>query len=138
MECIFCKIINKELPSCKIYEDDSFLAILDIMPVNYGHTLIIPKSHFRHILDMPDEYTEIIYKVVKKLSHAIKEALHCDGLNIIQNVEKAGGQEVYHSHLHIIPRYLDDSIRLSLNKKKYENINDMEIMAKKIVQFLPQ
>jgi histidine triad (HIT) family protein len=138
MDCVFCKIINGDLPACRVYEDDSFLAILDIMPVNYGHTLVIPKEHFKHILDMPDDYTESIYKVVKKISHAIKEALQCDGLNIIQNVEKAGGQEVYHSHLHIIPRYLDDSIRLSLNKKKYENNNAMQLMAEKISQFLSE
>jgi histidine triad (HIT) family protein len=135
MECIFCKIINKELPCAKIYEDDLFLAILDIMPINYGHTLIIPKKHFLHVLDMPDEYAERIYVIVKKISKAIKEALKCDGLNVIQNVEKAGGQEVYHSHLHIIPRFIGDSFSLKINKKKYEN-NEMEKMAKKIIQYL--
>jgi histidine triad (HIT) family protein len=136
MDCIFCKIINNELPSCKIYEDEEFLAILDIMPINYGHTLIIPKAHFKHILDMPESYAENIYKIVKKLSQAIKEALKCDGLNIIQNVEKAGGQEVFHSHLHIIPRYLDDAFKLNLSKKRYENNNAMQIVAEKISQYL--
>lgn len=138
MDCIFCKIIRDELPSSKIYEDSYFLAILDIMPVNYGHTLIIPKAHFTHILDMPDLYTENIYKVVKKLSHAIKASLQCDGLNIIQNVEKAGGQEVFHSHVHIIPRYLNDGIRFSLIKKKYENSDAMQQLAEKIAQYISQ
>jgi histidine triad (HIT) family protein len=136
MDCIFCKIINKELPSCRIYEDREFLAILDIMPINYGHTLIIPKTHFKHILDMPENYTENIYSIVKKVSQAIKEALKCDGLNIIQNVEKAGGQEVYHSHIHIIPRYLDDDFKFNLSKKRYENNNAMQIIAEKISQYV--
>ncbi|MDY6821451.1 MAG: HIT family protein [Deferribacterota bacterium] len=132
MDCIFCKIINGELPSKKIYEDEHYIAILDIMPVNYGHTLLIPKTHFRNILDMPDEYSNSIYYKVKQLAKAIKNGISCDGLNIIQNVESAGGQEVFHAHIHIVPRYKDDNFRLALQKKKYQDDAQMDRYAELI------
>lgn len=136
MDCIFCKIINGDFPSCKVFEDNDFAGILDIMPINLGHTLLIPKKHFRNIFDTPDDFTDKIYRVLKHISCGIKQALDCDGLNIIQNIEKAAGQEVFHSHIHIVPRYTDDAFSLNLKKKKYANDEDMIKFAKKIANYI--
>jgi histidine triad (HIT) family protein len=132
MECIFCKIIKGEIPSYKLYEDDVFIAILDIRPVHFGHSLLIPKKHFVNIYDTPQDIGEKIYPVLTKLSIAIKKATNCDGLNVIQNNEEAGGQEVFHSHIHIIPRFKNDGIKFSHIHKSYENNEEMKKMAENI------
>ncbi|BAI81358.1 histidine triad family protein [Deferribacter desulfuricans SSM1] len=136
MDCIFCKIISGEIPSAKVYEDDDFIAILDIRPVHLGHTLLIPKKHFRNIYDTDKEIGEKIYPVLVKLANAIKSALNCDGLNIVQNNEPAGGQEVFHSHIHLIPRYENDGIRFAIKHKQYESNEQMAEFAKKIANKL--
>lgn len=132
MDTIFSKIINGEIPSSKVYEDDDFIAILDIRPISLGHTLLIPKKYFVNIFDTPADVAEKIYPALIKLSNAIKLAVGCDGVNIIQNNGSAAGQEVFHSHLHIIPRYKDDKISFSTEHKSYENAEAMQEMALKI------
>ena len=132
MECLFCKIIKGEVACCKVFENDDFIAILDIMPVNLGHTLMIPKKHFRNILDTPDDIAAKVYPLLKQISCGLKKELNCDGLNIIQNIEPSGGQEVFHSHIHIIPRFADDGFKFSPKKKKYSCDDDMMRFAKKI------
>ncbi|MEC9491268.1 HIT family protein [Flexistipes sp.] len=136
MDCLFCKMKEGEIPCQRVYEDDDFFAILDINPINYGHTLLIPKKHFNNILDAPEDVGEKTYPVAQKIAKGIKQALKCDGINIIQNVEEAGGQEVFHSHLHIVPRFKDDNIRFSMKKKKYASDDDMCKFAKKIADVL--
>ncbi|MCA1926815.1 MAG: HIT family protein [Calditerrivibrio sp.] len=121
MDCIFCKIVEGVIPSAKIYEDSYFIAILDIRPINYGHTLLIPKEHHRNVLDVPDHLAEKVYPLVRKISLAIKKGLSADGLNIIQNVEQHGGQEVFHSHIHIIPRFKDDNLKFTPRNLSYES-----------------
>lgn len=133
MDCIFCKIIEGVIPSTKVYEDDEFIAILDIRPVNFGHTLLIPRAHFRNLLDTPDELAEKIYPVVKKVSTAIKKGLDADGLNIIQNIEQYGGQEVFHSHIHIIPRFKDDGLKFNPRGLTYSNDEERSKVANKII-----
>jgi histidine triad (HIT) family protein len=133
MDCIFCKIIEGVIPSTKVYEDDEFIAILDIRPVNFGHTLLIPRAHFRNLLDTPDELAEKIYPVVKKVSTAIKKGLEADGLNIIQNIEQYGGQEVFHSHIHIIPRFKDDGLKFNPRGLTYSNDEERNKIANKII-----
>lgn len=107
-DCIFCKIISGELPSCKAYEDENFLAFMDINPAVRGHTLIIPKYHCKNILDTPDDVATNFYTVIKKVSIAVKSAFDAEGIFIFQQNEKAAGQEVFHSHVHIVPRYKND------------------------------
>jgi histidine triad (HIT) family protein len=108
---IFTKIINKELPAHIIYEDDQFLAFLDINPVNVGHSLLIPKQACRNIFDMPENLVGEFGKIAQKISRALKKALKADGLNLIMNNERAGGQIIFHAHLHIIPRFLNDGLK---------------------------
>lgn len=102
-ETIFTKIINKEIPSSIIYEDDKHLAFLDIFPFEKGHTLVIPKKHFKTIFDMPEkEYLEL-QKIVLKVAKHLENELNC-GVNIVQNNKKIAGQEINHVHFHVIPR----------------------------------
>ncbi|UOD35564.1 HIT family protein [Deferribacteraceae bacterium V6Fe1] len=136
MDCIFCNLIKGNLPCSRFYEDENFVAILDIRPVNLGHALLIPKKHFVNVLDAPDDVSEKVYPVIKKITNAMKQAYKCDGFNIIQNVEEAGGQEVFHSHIHIIPRYKEDGIRFGIPHKSYGSQEDMCLWAKKVADIL--
>ena len=102
---IFAKIIRGELPAEKIFENDKVLAFMDIMPRSPGHLLVIPKSSARNILDIDDENLCEVIKVVKKLAIASKKAMNATGVTIQQFSEADGGQEVFHLHFHIIPRY---------------------------------
>lgn len=114
--CLFCKIINNEIPSYKIYEDEKFLAFLDISQATVGHTLIVPKKHYANIFELDDEAAQEILLVVKKVSLLLKEKLGISDVNIINNSGKLAGQTVDHFHIHIVPRYPNDDLQiLSVN-----------------------
>ncbi|WP_026836392.1 HIT domain-containing protein [Limisalsivibrio acetivorans] len=132
METIFSKIIKGEIPSSKVYEDEDFIAILDIMPTNLGHVLLIPKEYFENIFDAPESVGSKVYPLLSKLAKAMKEALNCDGINIVQNNGKAAGQEVFHAHIHLIPRYENDGIRFTPQHKEYDSTEHMQQTAEKI------
>lgn len=132
-DCIFCKIVKNELPSEKIYEDDSVLAFLDINPVNIGHTLIVPKEHFENIHDLPEDIAVHIMKITRKISAAIKKA-GADGINISINNGKAAGQIVSHSHTHVIPRFIGDN--LPPWPGRIPKGGELKEMAKKIISAL--
>ena len=85
--CIFCKIANGEIPSFTIYEDDKFRVIFDLSPATKGHSIILPKDHFKNVFELSDEYAKEVMLVAKKVASAMKEVLNCDGLNILQNNE---------------------------------------------------
>lgn len=102
-DCIFCKIINNEIPSMKIYEDDIIIVFLDVNPDSDGHTLIIPKTHYKDINDIPDDVLLHIYKTSKKIMKLLQNKLNCDGFSLLQN--NGDVQEVKHYHLHIKPYY---------------------------------
>ena len=103
---IFCKIINGEIPSYTIYEDNIVKAFLDVNPSHNGHTLIVPKKHYENIFDIEEEVLNYIMKIAKKLSINLKEKLNYDGITLTQNNEY--GQEVKHYHLHLIPKYKEE------------------------------
>lgn len=110
-DCLFCKIVAGEIPAKKVYEDNNFLAFLDINPVNLGHTLVVPKQHFVNIFDIPEATASQIGPVIKKLSQAVKDGTQADGVNVIINNETAAGQLIFHAHVHLIPRYLGDGFQ---------------------------
>lgn len=132
MECIFCRILAGEIPCSKVYEDALFIAFLDIRPVHKGHLLVVPKRHFINLFDTPDMEAEAIYKVTRELSKAVMEATGCDGINVVQNNNAAAGQEVFHSHLHIIPRFETDGLHFAAIKKEYDSFDEMGEYAEKI------
>ena len=108
--CIFCKILNGDIPSTKIYEDDQFVIMLDIGPASFGHALILPKDHYANIYEMPEEVLSKSICLAKTFGEKLVKALGADGLNLVQNNGTAAGQTVFHYHLHLIPRYDGDSV----------------------------
>lgn len=106
--CIFCRIAAGEIPSKTIYEDESFRVILDLGPVTKGHALILPKEHYKNIYELPQETAGEAMKLAKKMAVRMTERLSCDGFNILQNNGETAGQSVFHFHMHLIPRYLND------------------------------
>ncbi|MDE2078908.1 MAG: HIT family protein [Patescibacteria group bacterium] len=110
-DCIFCKIIAGEIPSTKVYEDADTLAFLDIRPVNPGHTLVIPKKHYRNILDIPEDVFLDVARTIKKVAPAVKEGVSAEGVNVTSSHEPEAGQEVFHLHFHVIPRFATDGLK---------------------------
>ena len=109
-DCIFCKLANGEIPTNAIYEDDDFKVILDANPATKGHCIILPKTHAENLLELPEEYCKKILLVAQKCARVLTKVLHCDGLNVLQNNGEAAGQTVFHLHVHLIPRYKDDTV----------------------------
>ncbi len=106
--CIFCKLANKDIPTNIIYEDEKFTVIMDASPATKGHALILPKNHAANIYELPDKDAADIFVLAKKMAKKMTEILQCDGFNIVQNNGEVAGQTVFHFHMHLIPRYLND------------------------------
>ena len=113
--CIFCKIINKEIPGKIIYEDDVCIAFLDLSQATYGHTLVIPKKHFENILEVDAQTLAHVMQVTQKLAKQIVEKLNAKGLNILTNTNEVAGQTVHHFHVHILPRYDEKELVIEFN-----------------------
>lgn len=108
--CIFCKIVQRQAPASIIYEDKTVMAFLDIRPLNIGHTLVIPKTHYVDIFDTPKALLSQIHIVAKQISFAVKDATSADGISIIQQNGKAAGQDIFHLHVHVVPRFEDQKL----------------------------
>lgn len=104
-DCIFCKIINGEIPSAKVFENEHVFAFLDISQVTKGHTLVIPKVHKENVYELNDEMASTLFMEVPKIANAIKKAYNPIGLNVLNNNGEHAGQSVFHFHMHLIPRY---------------------------------
>lgn len=102
---VFAKILRGDLPAYKLYEDADTFAFMDIMPRGDGHCLVIPKKPSRNILDIEPESLAAVYRTVQKMAHAVLKAFSADGVTIQQFNEPAGGQVVFHTHVHVIPRF---------------------------------
>jgi histidine triad (HIT) family protein len=111
-ECIFCKIARKEIKSDFVYESNSFIVIKDIHPVTPEHILVIPKSHYVTLLDIPARLGEELLDVLKKVSSLILDKKHGNGFNIVMNNLAPAGQIVQHAHIHIIPRNEGDGLKM--------------------------
>ncbi len=129
--CIFCKIVRKQAPASIIYEDETMMAFLDIRPLNLGHTLVIPKAHYVDIFDIPANELSNIHKVAKLISSAIKKATDADGISIIQQNGKAAGQDIFHIHVHVVPRFEGQKLPSFSSLKEVERTK-LEDMAEKI------
>jgi len=129
-DCIFCKIVKGVVPSSNVYEDDHTFAFLDINPVARGHTLVIPKNHCQDIFDMKEEDAQAVMLTAKRVASAIMHSLGAAGVNLLNSNKKAAGQEVFHYHIHIIPRYENDGVHL-FPKEKYKE-SDFKATCEKI------
>ncbi|MCR5231255.1 MAG: HIT family protein [Acholeplasmatales bacterium] len=128
--CIFCKIINGEIPSKKVYEDDDVLAILDISQATKGHTLVMPKKHYANLFEIDNNvYLKVMAKA-KELALKITEKENALGCNILNNCNEAAGQSVMHFHVHILPRYKDDDLKLEFID--HSKIYDLDNILKEI------
>jgi histidine triad (HIT) family protein len=132
--CIFCKIVRKQAPSSIIYEDETVMAFLDIRPLNMGHTLVIPKAHYVDIFNIPQILLSQIHKIVKQVSLPIKEATNADGISIIQQNGKAAGQDIFHIHVHVVPRFEGQKLPSFSELREVERAQ-LDIMTKKIKQY---
>ncbi|MBQ6996014.1 MAG: HIT family protein [Lachnospiraceae bacterium] len=131
--CIFCKIANGEIPAKTLYEDEEFRVILDLAPATKGHALILPKSHYKNLYELPDETAAKVMKLAKKMATTMTEKLGCDGFNIVQNNNEVAGQTVFHFHMHLIPRYENDNQRISWNPLEMTQ-DELEAVKKQITE----
>lgn len=110
-DCIFCGIVAGDIPSTDLYEDDQVLAFLDVNPVAEGHALVIPKAHHERVTDFDTETTAAVFDAARQIARALDASLEPDGFNLFQSNGEAAGQEVFHAHVHVVPRHEDDEIR---------------------------
>lgn len=129
--CIFCKIANGEIPSATLYEDEDFRVILDLGPASKGHALILPKAHAANIYELPDETAGKAMILAKHMATRLRDGLHCDGFNIVQNNGEIAGQTVFHFHMHLIPRYEGDTVTVKWEEHPMEDV-DMEQLRQDI------
>lgn len=133
-DCIFCKIIAGEIPSSKVYEDDQVVAFLDISQVTPGHTLVVPKQHFRNLLEMDADSTSQLFARVPDIARKVMKATGAKGMNILNNNEEIAGQTVFHTHVHLAPRY-DETDGLQISFEAHEpDFPALAQLAEKIAQ----
>ncbi len=133
--CIFCKIVKRQASSSIVYEDEAVMVFLDIRPLNKGHTLVIPKAHYADIFDIPEELLSKIHKASKQIALAVKKATGADGISIIQQNGKAAGQDIFHIHVHVVPRFEGQKLPPFSELKEVERVK-LDVMAKMIKQHL--
>ena len=139
-DCIFCKIIEGDIPSRKVYEDDEVVAFLDISQVTKGHPLVSAKEHERNILDFTDEQAAVLFSRIPKIARAIKKANpDSKGLNILMNNEEIASQSVFHGHVHLLPRYSKDSDGFGLKWEEHAgdySDDELDAVQKSITEAL--
>jgi len=129
MNCLFCKIIKKEIPAEIIYEDEKTLAVLDIAPRAPGHAMVLPKTHCETILDLPENEINPLFSSVKKVTRLIQKSLKPEGFTIGINHGKISGQAINHLHIHIIPRFKNDggsSVHSVVNNPPKESLKEIK------------
>ncbi|MGX7352022.1 HIT family protein [Enterococcus canis] len=140
-DCIFCKIVAKEIPSYPVYEDELVYAFLDITQVTKGHTLVVPKQHVQDIFDYDEDLAAAVFARIPKIARALEKAFpEMEGLNILNNNKETAYQSVFHSHIHLIPRYSkedDFSIHFGNHQEDYTS-NEMAAIAQAIQEQVSQ
>ncbi|MDV3158115.1 MAG: HIT family protein [Pigeon pea little leaf phytoplasma] len=136
MHNIFSKIVNKQIPSYIIYEDDLVMAFLDISQATRGHTLVITKKVYSNIQDVPQDIFFYLFKIVYQISHTLIKAFKASGLNLINNNGEVAGQTVFHYHVHIIPRFSKEEICFQLlDNSSYLKEHDYKMILQKILDY---
>ena len=130
-DCIFCKIVSGKASAVKVYEDSHSLAFLDIHPLNPGHTLVIPKKHYPSMVEMMPDEVGRVFVSVSKVMRGVMRASRADGINIGQSNGRAASQEVFHMHVHVIPRYIHE-LPEGFPERKTASETDLEQIGRKI------
>ena len=133
--CVFCQIIRKELPASFVYEDEQCAAFMDINPINEGHVLVIPKTHRMRFSQLDEHSAAHMFQVARKVLNAIEDSeIRCEGTNLFLSDGATAGQEVMHSHLHILPRYRGDGQRVGFSHSDPDEISrsSLDLIAAKI------
>ena len=134
-KCIFCLIASGDIPCAKVYKDESVLAFLDLSPVHPGHTLVIPKVHYKDLLEVPCEFAPALLSALKRLGAAVMKATGATGFNVMQNNGLSAGQTMFHVHWHIIPRFDGDGLG-AWEQGNYPDAAAMQTMAAKVASCL--
>lgn len=129
--CIFCDIVNKEIPAKILYEDEFVIAFLDISQVTKGHTLIIPKKHYNTMMECDDETLCYVMKAARKVGRQLMDKLSAQGMNILSNAHEVAGQSVSHFHVHLIPRYSsDDACVIRFEESETQDLDALTSLLK--------
>lgn len=130
MGCIFCEILKGRMPAVKIFEDDKMLVVMDKKPITNGHLLVIPKKHAEFLTDLNDDYAREMLVVAKKVASTLKKSrLRCKGVNYFLADGAEAGQEIFHVHLHVIPRYRKDGFYMHM-PRNYEDETSLKELEK--------
>lgn len=137
MKDVFCKIIDGEIPSTKVYEDDDVLAILDISQTTKGHTLVMPKKHYANMLECPQDLLHKVMDVAQRIGQAEMMLFGASGINVLTNVGEVAGQSVPHFHVHVIPRYHgnDSGFQIEMKAQDTSKMN-LPLLAEQIAEKL--
>ena len=136
-DCVFCNIANGGLPASVIFDDEKVMAIMDIEPINPGHVLVFPKRHFSNISELNEGTDGYIFQISIKIAKAIQNSdIRCEGLNIILSDASIAGQDVFHTHINIIPRFFEDELRIEAKYGLKPTRTDLDIIAQKIRKML--
>lgn len=133
-DCIFCKIVAGEVPSSKVFEDETCVAFLDVAPIRAGHTLVVPKDHAPSLAGLEPEIGAHVFQAGQKVAAALYGGLGCDGVSVFLADGAAAGQEVFHAHLHLLPRFDGDGLgsAFRLDEEEMASREDLEAVAEKI------
>jgi histidine triad (HIT) family protein len=140
-ECVFCQIIQKQLPANVVYEDEQVVAFLSNHPVNEGHTLVVPKKHCTNIYEISEEETAYLFKIVKRVALAVRDSVAAEGIRIVQNNGEAAGQVIFHLHVHVIPMKPLEGFshgRAYRSPSNSRNVDELEMDAQKIRNFFSE
>jgi histidine triad (HIT) family protein len=137
MECVFCKIVDGEIPAVKVLDEDLVLAFMDINPASRGHMLVIPKRHAENIFEISENDLVAVGRAVKRCSKAAMEALKADGITVLQLNGKASDQLVPHLHVHIMPRWENDGLPVSQWEMNPGNMAEIQDIADKVKEHIP-
>lgn len=129
--CVFCKIAAGHLPASVVYEDNMVLAFMDIQPANPGHVLVVPRRHFETLADMDETTGMHLFQIAMRIEQAIRNAdgIQCEGSNLVQSNGAAAGQEIPHMHLHIIPRFSGDTVKLHFGDSSKPDSSSLNAIA---------
>ena len=130
-DCIFCRIVSKRAGAVVVFEDEHSLAFLDIHPLNPGHTLVVPKKHYPNMAEMPPEEVGRVFVFVARVMRGVMKASKADGINIGQSNGRAASQEVFHMHVHIIPRFNHEMMSGFPNRKETHRA-ELDAIGRKI------